>query len=63
LDETEWRAKIYHQVRVIDLELEKWASKLLSEQTTQLERVSKIDEIKGLLVDLTITGVIRVRDE
>ena len=63
LDETTWRANIYQQIRVIDEELDRWASKLLSEQTTKLERVSKIDEIKGLLVDLTITGAIRERDE
>jgi len=62
-DETKWKTTVYHQVRVIDQELEKWASILLSEQTTQLERVSKIDEIRGLLVDLTVTGMIRERDE
>ena len=55
--------KPYTQIQVIDHKLEELAAAILSGQTTQLERVSKIDEIKGLLVDLTITGVIRERDE
>lgn len=61
--ETEWKPLAYQQVRVIDQKLEELAAAILSGQTNQLERVSKIDEIRGLLVDLTITGVIRVRDE
>jgi len=52
------KQKIYSQIRVIDGKLEELAAAILSGQTSQLERVSKIDEIKGLLVDLTITGVI-----
>jgi uncharacterized protein YaaR (DUF327 family) len=63
LGEKEYKERTYHQIRVIDQELEMWAAKLLSEQTTKLERVSKIDEIRGLLVDLIVTGVIRERDE
>ena len=54
---------VYNQVQVLDRKLEELAAAILSGQTNQLERVSKIDEIKGLLVDLTITGVIRERDE
>jgi len=57
------RQKIYSQVRVIDRKLEELAAAILSGQTTQLQRVAKLDEIKGLLVDLTITGVIKERDE
>jgi uncharacterized protein YaaR (DUF327 family) len=57
------KTKIHVQVQVIDKKLEELAAAILSGQATQLERVSKIDEIKGLLVDLTITGVIRERDE
>jgi uncharacterized protein YaaR (DUF327 family) len=57
------RQKIYSQIRVIDGKLEELAAAILSGQTSQLERVSKLDEIKGLLVDLTITGVIKERDE
>jgi len=57
------KPKAYSQVRVIDRKLEELAAAILSGQTTQLERVSKLDEIKGLLVDLTITGVIKERDE
>ena len=51
------------QVKVVDRKLEELAAAILSGQTTQLERVSKIDEITGLLVDLTISGVIKVRDD
>jgi len=57
------KLKPYTQIQVIDHKLEELAAAILSGQATQLERVSKIDEIKGLLVDLTITGVIRERDE
>jgi uncharacterized protein YaaR (DUF327 family) len=57
------RQKIYSQIRVIDGKLEELAAAILSGQASQLERISKLDEIKGLLVDLTITGVIRERDE
>ena len=61
--ETEWKGMIYHQVKVLDKKLEELAAAVISGQTSQLERVSKLDEIKGLLVDLTITGVIRDRDD
>ena len=57
------KTKIHVQIQIIDKKLEELAAAILSGQATQLERVSKIDEIKGLLVDLTITGVIRERDE
>jgi len=56
------KTKIHVQVQVIDKKLEELAAAILSGQANQLERVSKIDEIKGLLVDLTISGVIRERD-
>jgi uncharacterized protein YaaR (DUF327 family) len=56
------KTKIHVQVQIIDKKLEELAAAILSGQATQLERVSKIDEIKGLLVDLTISGVIRERD-
>ena len=61
--ETEWKPAIYYQVRVIDQKLEELAAAILSGQTSQLERVSKIDEITGLLVDLTVSGEIRARDD
>ena len=51
------------QIQVIDRKLEELAAAILSGQSKQLERVSKLDEITGLLVDLTITGVIKERDE
>jgi len=57
------KTKIHVQIQVIDKKLEELAAVILSGQASQLERVSKLDEIKGLLVDLTITGVIRERDD
>jgi len=61
--EAEWKATIYHQVRIVDQKLEELAAMILSDQSNQLKRVSKVDEIKGLLVDLTITGMIKERDD
>jgi len=61
--ETKWKDIEYHQVRIIDQKLEELAAAILSGQTTQLERLSKLDEITGLLVDLTISGEIRERDD
>jgi len=58
-----WQAKVYHQVRVIDQKLEDLATAVLSGHTAQLQRVSKLDEITGLLVDLTVSGAIRERDD
>jgi len=57
------KLKPYTQIQVIDHKLEELAAAILSGQASQLERVSKIGEIRGLLVDLTISGVIRERDE
>ena len=57
------KLKPHVQIQVIDRKLEELAAAILSGQTTQLARVSKVDEIKGLLVDLTISGVIRERDD
>lgn len=61
--ETEWKTAVYHQVQVVDKKLDDLAAAILSGQATQLERVSKLNEITGLLVDLTVTGMIRERDE
>ena len=60
--ETKWKDVVYHQVRVVDKKLEELAAAILSGQTNQLERLSKMDEITGLLVDLTLSGAIRERD-
>jgi uncharacterized protein YaaR (DUF327 family) len=57
------KLKPYTQIQVIDQKLETLAAAILSGQATQLERVSKIDEIAGLLVDFTISGAIRERDD
>ena len=61
--EVKWKEVVYHQVRVIDQKLDELAAAILSGQTSQLERVAKLDEITGLLVDLTISGVIKERDD
>jgi uncharacterized protein YaaR (DUF327 family) len=55
--------KVHVQIQVIDRKLEELAAAILSGQATQLTRVSKVDEIRGLLVDLTVTGAIRERDD
>jgi len=55
--------KVHVQIQVIDRKLEELAAAILSGQTSQLERVSKLDEIRGLLIDFTISGAIRERDE
>jgi len=60
--EARWSDVVYHQVQVVDRKLEELAAAILSGQTTQLTRVSKLDEITGLLVDLTISGAIRKND-
>ena len=57
--ESEWKSSVFLQVQVVDKKLDELAAAILSGQSTQLERVSKINEIKGLLVDLTVTGVIK----
>ena len=59
--EVKWNETVYHQVRVVDQKLDELAAAILSGQASALERVSKIDEITGLLIDLTITGDIRER--
>jgi len=61
--ETAWKDVVYHQVRVIDQKLEELAAVILAGQASQLEKLSKLDEITGLLVDLTVSGVIRERDD
>ena len=50
------------QIQVIDRKLEELAAAILSGQVNQLEKVSKIDEIKGLLIDLTVSGSIKGND-
>ena len=51
------------QIKVIDQELEKFAAEILSGQMNKLRMVAKLDEISGLLVDLTISGVIKENNE
>jgi uncharacterized protein YaaR (DUF327 family) len=49
----------YHNIRVIDRKLEELAAGILSKQISGLDLKSKVDEITGLLVDLTVTGRIK----
>ena len=44
--------KTYTKIQVIDKKLEDLAAMLLSGQTRQLEITSRLEEIKGLLIDL-----------
>jgi uncharacterized protein YaaR (DUF327 family) len=43
---------MYHTVQVVDRRLEELAAALLKGQLSQLETLSRLEEIKGLLVDL-----------
>lgn len=45
--------KSYLMVSVIDQKLERLASAVLQRQSMQMEIVRRVDEINGLLVDLT----------
>jgi uncharacterized protein YaaR (DUF327 family) len=44
--------KLYAKIQVIDKKLEDLAAMLISSQIRQLETVSRLEEIRGLLVDL-----------
>ena len=46
------QGKLYTKIQVIDKKLEDLAAMLLSSQTRQLGLVSRLEEIRGLLVDL-----------
>jgi uncharacterized protein YaaR (DUF327 family) len=43
---------VRHVVQVVDRKLEEMAARLLSDQVSQLELLSRLEEITGLLVDL-----------
>jgi uncharacterized protein YaaR (DUF327 family) len=53
----------YYGIQIIDRKLDELAASILSGQAGRMERVAKLDEITGLLVDLTVTGKIKERDE
>jgi uncharacterized protein YaaR (DUF327 family) len=46
------KSTVYVKIQVIDKKLEDMAAILLSGQTAQLELTSRLEEIKGLLIDL-----------
>ncbi len=46
------KGKLYTKIQVIDKKLEDLAAMLLSSQSQQMELVSRLEEIRGLLVDL-----------
>jgi uncharacterized protein YaaR (DUF327 family) len=52
------KKKRYTQVEVIDQKLEQLAAGILSGQSTQMELLSRLEEITGLLVDFAVTGEI-----
>jgi uncharacterized protein YaaR (DUF327 family) len=47
------KRKRYALIRIIDEKLERLAAGMVSNQRNQLELLAKIDEINGLIVDLT----------
>ncbi|MDR2617967.1 MAG: YaaR family protein [Treponema sp.] len=51
-------AKQYHSVRIVDRKLEELAAGVLAKQISELDLKSRLDEIRGLLIDFTITGKI-----
>ena len=57
------KLKPHVQIQVIDQKLEELAASILMGQTDKLKLVSQLDDIRGLLVDLTISGVIKERDD
>lgn len=59
--EKRWDSKMHQQVRVVDQKLEEMASGLLLKQINDLDLRNRLDEITGLLVDLTVTG--KITDE
>ena len=58
-----WDSKVieYSYVRIIDQKLEELAAGILLKQINELQLKNKLEEITGLLVDLTITGKINER--
>ena len=60
---SEWRTRIVHQVHIVDKKLNQLAEDMITRHISELDLKNKIDEITGLLVDLTVTGKIRERDE
>ncbi|MDR0313658.1 MAG: YaaR family protein [Treponema sp.] len=50
--------KPYMQIRVIDQKLEELAAGILTRQINQLDLKNRLEEITGLLIDLTVTGKI-----
>jgi len=48
------KSKMHTKISVIDKKLDDLAAMLLSNQKYQMELVSRLEEIKGLLIDLTL---------
>jgi uncharacterized protein YaaR (DUF327 family) len=53
----------FQAVKVVDAKLEQLAGGILSGQTAQLELLSKLEEITGLLVNLVIAGGLEVNQQ
>ena len=56
--EKTWKQIPYQQVNIIDRKLEELASGILLKQINDLDLNAKLEEITGMLVDLTISGKI-----
>jgi uncharacterized protein YaaR (DUF327 family) len=54
----ESRQKVYQQIEVIDHKVDELAAVCLAGQVAQIAIVARLDEIRGLLVDLTVSGKI-----
>jgi len=52
LDSKKFERKSYTKIQVIDKKLEDLAAMLITKQARQMELVSRLEEIRGLLVDL-----------
>jgi len=56
--EKRWDAKVHHQIRIVDKKLEEMAAAILLKQINELDLKNKLEEISGLLIDLTVSGKI-----
>jgi uncharacterized protein YaaR (DUF327 family) len=54
----QWRQQAYRQIEVIDRKVDELAAVCLTGQAAQIAIVARLDEIRGLLVDLTVSGKI-----
>ena len=53
-----YKTFIHQHIRVVDKKLEELAAGILMKQISELDLKNRLDEITGLLIDLTVTGKI-----